>query len=69
LGKAHGEAEGQARGKAEGKAELLIRQATLKFGPLSPEARARIRVTASEELDQMAERLIGAATLDEVFAS
>jgi hypothetical protein len=56
-------------GKAEGKAELLIRQATLKFGLLSEEAQRQVRVTASEELDQMAERLLSATTLEEVLGT
>jgi len=64
-----GEAEGAARGKAEGKAELLIRQATVKFGPLSEQVQERIRATAAAELDRMGERLLSAKTLDEVQRS
>jgi hypothetical protein len=54
-------------GKTEGKAELLIRQATLKFGPLTAEVEQQLGATASEELDKMAERLLAAVTVEEVF--
>lgn len=56
---------GKVEGRAEGKAELLIRLATLKFGPLPPSIDARIHDTASVELDSLGERLLDAATLDE----
>jgi hypothetical protein len=62
-----GKAEGKAEGEAKGKAELLLRQATLKFGPLAPEVRARIHAATSAELDEMAERLLGASTFDAIF--
>jgi hypothetical protein len=64
-GKAEGEAVGKAEGEAVGKAELLIRQATLKFGPLSSDVQARLRSTSAAALDHVGERLLGAATLDD----
>jgi hypothetical protein len=68
-GKAEGEVKGKVEGKVEGKAELLIRQATLKFGPLAQQVQARIHATTAAELDEMAERLLEATTLDAVFRS
>jgi predicted transposase YdaD len=71
LGKAEGEAkgkaEGEVKGKVEGKAELLIRLATLKFGSVTQPVQARIRAATAVELDEMAERLLAATTLDAVF--
>jgi hypothetical protein len=66
-GKAEGKAEGEAAGKAEGKAELLIRLAILRFGVLAEDVQVRIRATAAADLDQMGERLLTAATLEQVL--
>jgi hypothetical protein len=60
---------GKAEGEAKGKAELLLRQATLKFGPVAQEVRARIHAATTAELDEMAERLLGASTVDALFQS
>ena len=60
-------AEGKTEGKAEGKAELLIKLATLKFGPLSLGTEQRIKTFSAAELDQMGVRLLNAKTLDEVL--
>jgi Domain of unknown function (DUF4351) len=60
---------GRAEGRAEGKAELLIRQATLKFGPLPQEIERQVRMRAAEELDRMAERLLGAASVEEMLGA
>jgi len=69
LGKAEGRTEGRTEGKVEGKAELLIRLATLKFGPLSEEVQQQVRARVSEELDTMAERLLSAATVEQLLDS
>lgn len=53
----------------EGKAELLVKLATLKFGSLTAAAQEQIHSATAAELDQMAERLLGAATLDELLRS
>ena len=66
-GEAKGEARGEARGKAEGKTELITRQLRRRFGRLSAAVRAHLAAASSEQLDQIAERLLDASTLDEVF--
>ena len=68
-GKAEGKAEGEVEGQARGKAELLIKQATLKFGPVPEEVQGRIRGAAAAELDRMGECLVNATTLDEMLSS
>ena len=44
-----------------------MRQAALKFAPLGPELQSRIRTGTALELDEMAERLLRADTLDAIF--
>jgi predicted transposase YdaD len=67
MGEARGKAAGRAEGKAEGKAELVLRQLTLRFGSLPEGVRARVRAATSEELDLLAERVLTAATVEEVL--
>ena len=67
-GRAEGKAEGKAEGRAEGKAELLLRQLTLRFGQLPAEAAERIRAASAETLDGWADRVLTAATLDDVLS-
>jgi hypothetical protein len=62
-------AQGKAEGEVEGRAELVTRQLTLRFGSLPEEALARIAAAASEELDAIGERLIGAHTLEDALDS
>jgi len=67
-GEAKGRAKGKAEGKAEGKTELLTRLLRLKYGEVPEPALALLRQASSEELDLWAERVLTAATLEEVFA-
>lgn len=60
-------AEGEARGEAKGKAELLMKQLTLRFGPLPAEALARLGSATSEEMERFAERVLVAESLDDIF--
>ncbi len=62
-----GRAEGLAKGKAEGKAELLLRLLRLKYGELPEGQPDRLRGATNDDLDHWAERVMTAATLDEVF--
>ena len=64
---AQGEEKGKREGMLEGKAELLVRQLSLRFGPLGETDRAVVANAAVEELDAIGERLIGAATLREAL--
>lgn len=59
--------QGLAEGKAEGCAELVLRQLSLRFGPVPAAVQVRIRGAAIEELDHIGERLLTAGTLDEAI--
>jgi DNA-binding MarR family transcriptional regulator len=53
----------------EGRAALLSRQLTLRFGPLADAARERIAAAPIEQLDEIAERLLTAPTLDDALGA
>jgi hypothetical protein len=65
--RAEGRAEGLAEGVGKGAARTLMRLLTRKFGPLPDTARERIDAASIEQLDIWSERVLDAATLDEVF--
>jgi hypothetical protein len=52
-----------AEGRAEGRAAIVMRQLTLRFGPLSSEVQARIKQASIGELDSLGEHLLTAPTL------
>lgn len=56
-----------AQGEASGRVALLLRQLSLRFGALDPDARNRIAAAPVIELDAMGERLLTADTLDAVL--
>lgn len=56
-----------AQGRLEGRAALVIRQLTLRFGPVADEVRARIAQASISELDDIGERLLTAPTLQEAL--
>lgn len=60
--------EGKVEGKVEGEANVLLKQLGYRFGPLSNAIRARVAAATVAELDAWVERVLTAATLDEVFA-
>ena len=64
---AQGRLEGKAEGKAEGRADLIVRLLTLRFGPLTDEARARISAASIEQLDAICERLLTAQSVQETL--
>lgn len=64
---AQGRAQGKAEGQLEGRADLLVRQLTLRFGPLDSEARAWIAAASIEDLDAVGERLLTAQSLQEAL--
>jgi predicted transposase/invertase (TIGR01784 family) len=57
---------GVAEGRTEGIARTLTRQLTLKFGPLSAAALARIQAAAPEELERWTDRVLTAGSLEDV---
>ena len=68
-GMAEGMAEGRAEGKAEGKAEIVLKQLSLRFGPLDGGVTTRVRAATVADLDRFAERLLTAASVDEVLGA
>jgi hypothetical protein len=59
--------EGRAEGRAEGQAQLLLKLLALRFGTLPPEVSTRVTAASAEELSRLAERVLQAPTLDDVF--
>lgn len=60
-------AEGRAEGKAEGRVEIVLRQLTLRFGPLAEAVQTRVRGAPDAQLDAVVERVISAQTLEEAL--
>ncbi len=63
-----GKAEGKDEGKVEGKASILLRQITRRFGEPEAEVVERLHRATRDELDLWADRILDAASLDELFA-
>jgi Putative transposase, YhgA-like/Domain of unknown function (DUF4351) len=61
-------AEGRLEGKAEGQAQLLLRQLALRFGALSPAVQTRVAEASLEQLALYGERVLSAASVDDVLA-
>jgi hypothetical protein len=53
--------------RAEGEANVLVRQLTRKFGPLPEPTEAAIRAASFEQLEVWTDRVLVAASLDEVL--
>jgi predicted transposase YdaD len=62
------QAIGRQQGLQQGRVQLLEKQLTLKFGQLPADTRGRLEAADAEQLDRFAERILTAASLDEVFA-
>jgi hypothetical protein len=62
-----GRREGLRAGRREGEARLLTHQLERKFGPLNERVRSRVRRATTKELLKWGERIVSAASLDEVF--
>jgi hypothetical protein len=62
-----GLAQGREEGREEGTRSVLERQLVAKFGALPAAARARLAAARRAELERWAERLITAATLEDVL--
>ena len=62
-----GRAEGVAQGRAEGERAVLERLLRRRFGTLPLRVGARLGAAAEAELEVWADRVLDAATLDEVF--
>ena len=61
--------QGLRQGRAEGGRAVLERLLRRRFGDLSPEAAERLRRVPEAELAAWADKVLDAATLDEVFGA
>ena len=61
--------KGREEGIGQGEARVLLRQLTLKFGPLPEPVRARIESADADTLLRWSERVLSADQLDEVFGA
>jgi hypothetical protein len=48
-------------------AAVLLRQAALRFGPVSPEAAARVQSASTPELERWLEAILTAERLNDLF--
>jgi len=62
-----GRQEGEEKGRQAGEATVLLRQLTRRFGPLGEAMTRRIRDASLDELEQWADNILDARSLDEVF--
>ncbi len=67
-GEQKGRAEGERKGRAEGQRSLLAKLLRLKFGPLDAATESRLIAATPAELGRWAERVLTAASLDEIWA-
>jgi hypothetical protein len=56
-----------AQGKTEGRMEIVLKQLTLRFGPLTDAVQTRVRIAPDAQLDAVAERVLSAQTLQEAL--
>lgn len=56
--------QGKAEGNREALTNVITRQLALRFGALDDGARARIAAASSAELEEIADRLLSAPTID-----
>ena len=61
--------EGRQEGLQEGERTVLERQLQRRFGTLSPEITEKLSVASSVDLENWAENVLDAKTLDDVFGS
>ena len=66
-GEIKGRAEGEARGEARGRRALILKQLALRFGAIPESIRARVESAEPDQLDRVAERVLTAASLEDVF--
>lgn len=66
-GMQQGKIEGRLEGKLEGETTLLERLLTRRFGPPSADTQARLKTATLEQLEQWADNILDAVTLEDVF--
>ncbi len=69
-GRMEGRAEGRIEGEAKGRSAILNRLLAKRFGQdiLDIRVQERLRTATPEQLDLWAERILDAASIDDVFA-
>jgi hypothetical protein len=68
MGEERGRKKSEARGAKQGMQELLRGQLQARFGPLSPEANARLAAADAATLQRWSLRVLTAASVAEVLA-
>ena len=68
-GKQAGLQEGRQEGRQEGERLVLERQLLRRFGTLSPEITEKLSEASSVDLENWAENVLDAKTLEDVFGS
>jgi hypothetical protein len=63
-----GERKGRREGRVEGHSELLLKLLRVRFGELPEGIAKRVATAALDQIDRWGERVLTAASLDEVFA-
>ena len=66
-GRKEGREEGREEGVAEGERRVVRRVLEARFGPLPSEAQAKLECATGAQLERWSERLLTAATIDDVF--
>jgi predicted transposase YdaD len=66
--KDEGRAEGELKGRVEGARSVLSNLLELKFGPLSPNDRARVDAASEAQLSRWAARVLDAVSIAETLA-
>lgn len=66
-GMQQGMQQGKIAGRLEGESSLFERLLARRFGPPSADIQDRLKAATLEQLEQWAENLLDAATLEEVF--
>ena len=64
-----GQAMGKAEGKAEGKADMLLRLLRRRFDSLPETVIAKVRNASEDQLNEWADNILDAQTLDMVFGA
>jgi predicted transposase YdaD len=65
-GREKGREEGREEGQVEGIRRMLLKQLTAKFGELPSETKSRVEAMSSADLDSLLDRILTAATLEEL---
>ena len=68
-GRREGNQEGRQQGLTEARQQTLLRQLQRRFGPLPEQHTQRVLAAGTAELDRWLDRILDAASVDDVFAS